>query len=33
MNADLFIIEYKLHGEPKSFIIKTNIRSNKDAWH
>lgn len=33
MNTGLFIIEYKLHGEPKSFIIRTRIRSNADAWH
>ncbi|MHC8395145.1 DUF6555 family protein [Pseudomonas sp. LB3P93] len=33
MNTDLFIIEYKLHGEPKSFIIRTRIRSDADAWH
>ena len=33
MNTDLYIIEYKLHGEAKSFIIRTKIRSNADAWH
>ncbi|MDB5997302.1 MAG: hypothetical protein JWP42_4438 [Pseudomonas sp.] len=33
MNHDLYIIEYKLHGEPKSFIIRTKIRNNADAWH
>lgn len=33
MNNDLYIIEYKLHGEPKTFIIRTKIRSNSDAWH
>ncbi|MEX5684663.1 MULTISPECIES: DUF6555 family protein [Pseudomonas] len=33
MNTDLYIIEYKLHGESKSFIIRTKIRSNADAWH
>ena len=33
MNTDLYIIEYKLHGEAKSFIIRTKIRSNADARH
>jgi len=33
MNTGLYIIENKLHGEPKPFIIRTAIRSNADAWH
>ena len=33
MNTGLYIIEYKFHGESKSFIIRTKIRSNADAWH
>lgn len=33
MNTDLYIIEYKLHGEPKSFVIRTKIRTNADALH
>lgn len=33
MNTNLFIIEYKLYGKPKSFIIRTKIESNADAWH
>jgi hypothetical protein len=33
MNTDLYIIEYKLHGEAKSFIIRTKIRSNADEGH
>lgn len=31
--TDLFIIEYQLHGEPKSFIIRTKTMRNSDAWH
>ncbi|OYQ00876.1 DUF6555 family protein [Pseudomonas mandelii] len=33
MKTDLYVIEYKLHGEPKSFVIRAKIRSNADAWH
>lgn len=33
MSTDFFTIEYKLHGKQKSFIIRTKIRSNADAWH
>ncbi|VVN72895.1 hypothetical protein PS710_00551 [Pseudomonas fluorescens] len=33
MNTGLYIIEYKLHGESKSFIIRAKIKSNADAWH
>lgn len=32
-HADLFIIEYLLHGKPKSFIIRTHIMNNAQAWH
>ncbi|WP_285429392.1 DUF6555 family protein [Pseudomonas sp. fls2-241-R2A-110] len=31
--TDLFIIEYTLHGEPKSFIIRAKEMSNAHAWH
>lgn len=31
--ADLFIIEYSLHGKPKSFIIRTPAMNNVQAWH
>lgn len=31
--TDIFIIEYKLHGKPKSFIIRATNMSNIDAWH
>lgn len=33
MNTDIYIIEYKLHGKPKSFIVRTRIQNNADAWH
>ncbi|WP_131108273.1 DUF6555 family protein [Pseudomonas sp. Sample_10] len=33
MNTGLFVIEYKLHGEPKSFITRTKTMRNADAWH
>jgi len=33
MNNGLYVIEYKLHGEPKSFIIRARIRSSVEAWH
>jgi len=33
MNTDLYIIEYQLHGERKSFIIRSKMMRNADAWH
>lgn len=30
---DTFIIEYKQHREPKSFIIRATLMSNAMAWH
>lgn len=33
MNTDLYIIEYQLHGERKSFIIRSNAMRNALAWH
>lgn len=32
-STGLYIIEYKLHGEPKSFIIRASVMRNADAWH
>ena len=32
-HTGLYIIEYKLHGEPKSFIIRAPVMCNADAWH
>ncbi|NUT78745.1 hypothetical protein HNO86_27265 [Pseudomonas sp. C1C7] len=31
--ADMFIIEYHLHGKPKSFIIRAQSMNNAQAWH
>jgi hypothetical protein len=31
--TDIFIIDYKLHGQPKSFIIRAQIMGNVEAWH
>lgn len=33
MNTDLYIIEYQLHGEQRSFIIRAKAMRNADAWH
>ncbi|MDQ0668281.1 DUF6555 family protein [Pseudomonas sp. W2I6] len=30
---DLFRINYELHGEPKSFIVRTTRMDNGEAWH
>lgn len=32
-NPSLFIIEYRLHGIEKSFIIRLPAITAKDAWH
>ncbi|MBP5076885.1 hypothetical protein HUS84_23445 [Pseudomonas chlororaphis] len=32
-NAKLFVIEYSLHGIPKSFIIRSEKMDNAEAWH
>lgn len=29
----LYIIDYTLHGEPKSFIIRAEVMNNSEAWH
>ncbi|MBT2337763.1 MULTISPECIES: DUF6555 family protein [Pseudomonas] len=29
----LYIIDYALHGEPKSFIIRAEVMNNSEAWH
>ena len=31
--TDIFIIDYKLHGQPKSFIIRAQAMGNVAAWH
>ena len=32
-SAKLFIIDYTLHGEPKSFIIRHAALDNLTAWY
>lgn len=33
MRNNLFVINYKLRGVPKSFIIRSKSMQNADAWH
>ncbi|PRW86059.1 hypothetical protein C7A11_20710 [Pseudomonas simiae] len=33
MAINFHIIDYKLHGKPKSFIIRSKTMQNADAWH
>jgi hypothetical protein len=30
--VNIFVIEYKLHGTPKSFVIRTKLMNNSEAW-
>jgi hypothetical protein len=32
-NAKLFVIDYTLHGQPKSFIIRLEKLDTPEAWH
>lgn len=32
-NPKIFVIEYRVYGKPKSFIIRADSMSNADAWH
>ncbi|MDN7140129.1 hypothetical protein KC131_05685 [Pseudomonas sp. JQ170] len=32
-DAKLFVIDYQLHGSPKSFIIRAEKMDNAEAWH
>ena len=32
-NAKLFVIDYTLHGEPKSFVVRAEVMNNAEAWH
>ncbi|QBF27065.1 hypothetical protein EXN22_15695 [Pseudomonas tructae] len=32
-NAKLFVIDYHLHGDHKSFIIRAEMMDNAEAWH
>lgn len=33
MNSGLYIIEYVIHGEAKSFVIRADKMDNAEAWH
>ncbi|MFC6339757.1 hypothetical protein GIR22_25555 [Pseudomonas sp. CCM 7891] len=33
VNAKLFVIDYTLHGQPKSFIIRLEKLDMPEAWH
>lgn len=33
INAKLYVIGYKLHGEPKSFVVRAEAMDNAEAWH
>lgn len=32
-SPQLYVIDYYLHGEPKSFVIRTAYMDNAEAWH
>ncbi|MFJ7792310.1 DUF6555 family protein [Pseudomonas sp. NPDC096950] len=32
-SAMLYVIDYEIHGVPKSFIIRADIMNNAEAWH
>lgn len=32
-SAALYIIDYEIHGVPKSFIIRAEVMNNAEAWH
>lgn len=32
-NAKLFVIDYQLHGDHKSLIIRAETMDNAEAWH
>jgi len=33
MSIDIFTIQYLLHGEPKTFVIRAKGMNTADAWH
>ncbi|MFJ1573009.1 DUF6555 family protein [Pseudomonas sp. NPDC088322] len=33
LNQSLYVIEYQLHGEARSCIIRTEKMDNAEAWH
>jgi hypothetical protein len=32
-SAKLYVIDYTLHGAPKSFVIRAPAMDNAEAWH
>lgn len=33
IDAKLFVIDYELHGQHKSFVIRAERMDNAEAWH
>ncbi|WP_130908304.1 DUF6555 family protein [Pseudomonas sp. Sample_16] len=31
-NVDIYVIEYRIYGEPRSFIIRSKLMNNAEAW-
>lgn len=31
-SLDIYVIEYSLHGKPKSFVIRAKLMNNSEAW-
>ena len=30
--SDMYVIDYQLHGEPKSFVIRAKLMNHAEAW-
>ncbi|RZI91442.1 MAG: hypothetical protein EOP15_01000 [Pseudomonas sp.] len=33
LNSSLYVIDYQLHGEARTFIIRAENMDNAEAWH
>lgn len=33
MNSQIFTIDYVIHGEAKTFVIRSDRMDNAEAWH
>jgi hypothetical protein len=31
--AKIYTINYQLHGQPKSFVVRAEVMNNAEAWH
>ena len=31
--AKIYTINYQLHGQPKSFVVRADVMNNAEAWH